>query len=83
MPVGPRRSNTTLAPARLSIRQLGQAPANTRGAAPGQVLVEQMLLLVLVVAALVTFYSFTRAAISSRVKAGSDMFGHGLLYDPP
>ena len=46
----------------------------------GQSTVETALLLLVVVAALVLFFSFIRAAVAGRIKAGSDTFGHGLLH---
>lgn len=47
----------------------------------GQSMLETTLLLVGVVAALVLFFSFIRASVASRIKTGSDTFGHGLLYE--
>ncbi len=46
----------------------------------GQAMVETALLLVVVVAALVTFFSFIRASVSHRLKLGADTLGHGLLW---
>lgn len=46
-----------------------------------QSMIEQLLLLTVVAMALVTMFTFLRDAVSSRVKAGSDTFGHGLLHD--
>lgn len=48
----------------------------------GQSTVEAALLLGAVAVALVVFFSFIRASVSSRIKVGADTFGHGLLYDP-
>ena len=39
------------------------------------------MLLLVVVAALVLFFSFIRAAVSGRLKAGADTFGHGMLHN--
>lgn len=47
----------------------------------GQSMVETMLLLAVIAAALTVFFSFIRAAVSSRVKVGADTFGHGLLHN--
>lgn len=47
----------------------------------GQSILETTILLVVVTAALLVFFSFIRASVASRVKAGADTFGHGLLHD--
>jgi hypothetical protein len=47
----------------------------------GQSTVETALLLLVVAAALVLFFSFIRSGVAGRLKAGSDTFGHGLLHD--
>jgi len=44
-------------------------------------MVETTVLLLAVVAALVMFFSFIRASVAGRLKAGADSFGHGLLHD--
>ena len=46
-----------------------------------QSMVEQLLLLTAVAMALMTLFTFIRAAVSSRIKVGSDTFGHGLLHN--
>jgi len=43
--------------------------------------VESTLLLLGVTTALVLFFSFLRASVSGRVKAGADAFGFGLQCD--
>ena len=47
----------------------------------GQSMLETAFLLGMIAIALVTFFSFIRNAVSSRVKAGADTFGHGLLHN--
>ncbi len=47
----------------------------------GSSMVESALLFLMLVAALVTFFSFIRSAISSRMKMGADSFGHGMLHN--
>jgi Flp pilus assembly pilin Flp len=47
----------------------------------GQSVIETTLLLAVVAIALVTFFSFIRSAVSSRIKLGADTFGHGLLHN--
>ncbi len=47
----------------------------------GQSTVERALLFLAIGVALAVFFSFVRAAVSSRLKGGSDAFGHGLLYN--
>ena len=47
----------------------------------GQTFVETTVLLLAVASALVLFFTFVRNAISSRIKTGSDTFGHGLLHN--
>ncbi len=47
----------------------------------GQSIVESTLLLLGVTTALVLFFSFLRASVSGRVKAGADAFGFGLQCD--
>ena len=49
----------------------------------GQSTLETVLLLGLVSLALVTFATFIRASVASRIKAGVDTFGHGLLFNGP
>ena len=44
--------------------------------------VEMTILLLAVTVALVVFFPLIRATVSSRLKAGGDAFGHGLLYEP-
>ena len=44
-------------------------------------MLETALLLAVVVGALVVFFTFIRASVASRVKVGSDTFGHGLLHN--
>ena len=56
--------------------------ARHSGSAPrGQSMVEMTLLFFVVAVALVTFFSFIRSAVSSRIKTGADTFGHGMLHD--
>ena len=43
---------------------------------------EITVLLMVVAAALVVFFSLLRNTVSSRLKAGGEAFGHGLLYQP-
>jgi Flp pilus assembly pilin Flp len=43
--------------------------------------VEVGLVLLLVAVALFAMFTFIRNSVSSRVKAGADTFGHGLLYN--
>ena len=50
--------------------------------ARGQSSVEQALLLVIAVAALVAMFSYIRSSLSHRFKVGADGMGHGLLYGP-
>ena len=45
-----------------------------------QSMIETALVLGAVVIALITFFTFIRSAVSSRIKIGSDAFGHGLLH---
>ena len=45
----------------------------------GSSFVEGALLFVVVVAALVAFFSTIRAVVAGRVKSGSDIFGRGML----
>jgi len=47
----------------------------------GQSTVETALLFLAITVALVVFFSFIRSAVSARLKAGADTFGHGLLHD--
>ena len=47
----------------------------------GQSMLEMTVLLVVVTLALVSFFSFIRSAVSSRVKSGADTFGYGLQHD--
>ena len=47
----------------------------------GQSLVETALLLCVVATVLLVFFTFIRSAVSSRIKIGSDAFGHGLLHN--
>ena len=47
----------------------------------GQRTIETALLLGAVTIALIVFFTFIRSAISSRIKIGSDAFGHGLLHN--
>ena len=49
--------------------------------ASGQSFVETTVFLLAVASALVIFFTFVRNAVSSRIKIGSDTFGHGLLHD--
>ena len=51
------------------------------GSREGQSVVEGSLLLAAIATALVVFFSFIRASVSSRIKVGADTFGHGLLCD--
>jgi hypothetical protein len=44
-------------------------------------MIETAVLLMVVVGALVVFFTFIRASVASRVKAGADTFGHGLLHN--
>ena len=44
-------------------------------------MLETAFLLGMIAIALVTFFSFVRNAVSSRVKVGADTFGHGLLHN--
>ena len=60
-------------------RQTGQRANGPNGR--GQSTVETALLLTVVAMALLTFFTFIRAAVSSRIKVGADTFGHGLLHD--
>ena len=52
-----------------------------RRVARGQSTVEASLLLAAVAMALVTFFTFIRSSVSSRIKVGADSFGHGMLCD--
>ncbi len=47
----------------------------------GQATVETALLFLGVTTALVLFFSFVRASVSGRIKAGMDAFGFGLQCD--
>ena len=47
----------------------------------GQSILETTVLLAAVTAALVIFFSFIRSSVASRIKLGSDTFGHGLLHN--
>lgn len=47
----------------------------------GQAMIETALLFLGVTTALVLFFSFVRASVSGRVKAGADAFGFGLQCD--
>lgn len=47
----------------------------------GQSTIETALLLGAVAIALVAIFAFVRNAVSSRIKTGSDAFGHGMLYE--
>ena len=47
--------------------------------AAGQSMMETAVLTAAVVAALLVMFSFIRASVASRIKSGSDTFGHGLL----
>ena len=49
----------------------------------GQTFVETTVLLLAIASALVLFFTFVRNAVSSRIKTGSDTFGHGLLHNGP
>ena len=51
------------------------------GRTRGSSFVESALLILVVAAALVTFFSFIRSAVSSRLKMGADAFGHGMLHN--
>ena len=51
------------------------------GPVRAQSMIETALLLGAVVIALITFFTFIRSAVSSRIKIGSDAFGHGLLHN--
>ena len=44
-------------------------------------MLEATILLLVVASALVTFFTFIRASVASRVKVGADTFGHGLLHN--
>ena len=61
------------------------ARAGKRGSVPrlrarsAQCLIETAVLLAIVTGALVFFFTFIRDSVASRVKIGSDTFGHGLL----
>ena len=66
---GPVVKNNTLSPCHSATWPLGQST------------VETGLLLLVVTVALVTFFSFIRASVSSRLKTGVDAFGHGLLHE--
>ena len=61
------------------------ADRRSRTAAPrpaaGQSILETMLLLAVVVTALVVLFTFIRDAVASRIKLGSDTFGHGMLHN--
>jgi len=46
----------------------------------GQATFETALLLLAITVALVTFFTFIRSAIASRLKGGADTFGHGMLH---
>ncbi len=48
----------------------------------GQSILESAVVIGAIVAALVVFFTFIRAAVSTRLKLGSDTFGHGMLYKP-
>jgi hypothetical protein len=48
----------------------------------GQSVVEYSILIVVTALALTLIFSFLRAAMSHRVKAGADAFGHGLIFQP-
>ena len=45
----------------------------------GQSTLETAVLIAVVMGALMVMFSYIRDAVSSRVKVGSDSFGHGLL----
>lgn len=44
-------------------------------------MMETAFLLGVLTIALITFFSFIRNAVSSRVKIGADSFGHGMLHN--
>ena len=44
-------------------------------------MLETAVLLVVVVGALLVFFTFIRASVASRAKGGADTFGHGLLHN--
>ena len=43
-------------------------------------MIEAALLFLAVAVSLSIFFSFIKAAVSSRVKGGADAFGHGMLH---
>lgn len=47
----------------------------------GQSTVEMALLMMAIAVALAVFFSFIRSSVSSRIKAGADTFGHGMVHD--
>ena len=54
-------------------------PASRRLSLRGQSTLETAVLIAVVMGALMVMFSYIRDAVSSRVKVGSDSFGHGLL----
>jgi hypothetical protein len=44
-------------------------------------MIETAMLIGMVGIALVVFFTFIRGAVSTRLKAGADTFGHGLLHN--
>lgn len=59
----------------------GSRKPGLRRATGGQSLLEGTVLFLVAVAALVTFFTIIRAAVSGRIKTGADSFGHGMLHD--
>ncbi len=55
--------------------------ADCRLSLRGQSMIETAVLIAVVMGALVVLFSYIRDAVSSRVKVGSDSFGHGLLHN--
>lgn len=69
--------------ARIAADISGHPRRNLRSSASryGQSMIETAVLLMVVVGALVVFFTFIRASVASRVKVGADTFGHGLLHN--
>ncbi len=49
--------------------------------AQGQSTIEYAVMVGVIVASLVVFFSYIRSSVAYRIKVGADAFGHGLLCD--